>query len=384
MKQPLWIINSSVLALLIVLEGMVYVFHVTVPRKVSLTLSPAGQTATVVKQTIDIEEIYETNDIFNTYIDSTIAKSMIQSVELEIPSAPEVVYIPVPEVEQPSFVTPLDVTLKGVMFLPDDQLNSVVVVQNNASQIDYRVGDFIEDAQVLKIFADKVLVIRSNGQQEMLYLREDDAAQDLQLEDTLVVEPAVVFAIQDGVYSINVPKFIRKVSNLGQFIDALSLITVYNQGQASGCRVGQAGDGTIGQSLGFEEGDIIQKIDTFVITDLASRVAAYNAVINKTVGETIEVSVRRNGEEYSLLYNLVDESRAKVLAHKYDISSGQSAGASTSDLIDTLSQSDYEIEKQRMGILSRKVAMAPTQRQIEEQELQNMLKARRSRTNSYN
>jgi type II secretion system protein C len=373
-KQPMWIINSSVLLLLIVLELMVCLFHVSAPRSVSLALSPVGQAATIVKQTIDIDQIYETNDIFNTYIDTATTNPFIQSPELIIPSAPLAIPVSIPEIAQPTFVAPLDVTLKGVMFLPDDQLNSVVVVQSSSMQVDYRVGDFIEDAQVLKIFPDKVLVIRSSGQQEMLYLREEDAAQDLQFEDTLVMQPSIVFEIQDGVYSINVAKFVRKLSNLGQLIDALGLVTVYNQGQASGCRVGQASDGTIGAALGLQEGDIITTIENIAINDLASRIAAYNAVIAKTAGETVAITVQRNGSAYSILYNLVDESKAKVLANKYDISAGQSSTVSTDDLIDTLSQSDYEIEKQRMGILSRKVVMAPTQQQIQEQELEKLLR----------
>ena len=382
MRQPIWIINSSILALLILLEGMVFVFHSPASRKVSLKPSAMGQSAAVIAQTIDIEQIYK-NDIFNTYVYEVVAgKSLIQNQVPDIPSAPEAVPVNIPEIEQPTFVTPLDVTLKGVMFLADDQLNSVAVVQNNSvkTESNYRVGEFVEDAQVLKMFADKVLVIRSNGQQEMLYLREEDAAQDLEYEDRSTVESDIVFMIQEGAYSVNVAKFIQKINNLGQLIDMLGLITVYDQGQASGCRVGVVGDQSLGKVLGLQEGDIIEKVDGELITSLTSRVNAYNLVVKKSIGDVVSISIRRGDQQGVFVYHLVDEARAKILADKYAASA---ITDSDSSLVETLSRSDYEIEKQRQGILSRKVAMAPTQRQIEEEEMKNLMKASRFGANNY-
>jgi type II secretory pathway component PulC len=381
-RQPIWIINSSILALLILLEGVVFVFHSPASRKVSLKPSAIGQSTAVVTQAIDIEQIYK-NDIFNTYVyEAEAGTGLIKNEIPDIPSAPEAVPIHIPEIEQPTFVTPLDVTLKGVMFLADDQLNSVAVVQNNSvkTEANYRVGEFIEDAQVLKMFADKVLVIRSNGQQEMLYLREEDAAQDLQFEDRSTVQSDIVFMIQEGVFSVNVAKFVEKINNLGQFIDMLGLITVYNQGQASGCRVGEVGDQSLGNALGLKEGDVIEKVDGELITNLTSRVAAYNVVVKKSIGDVVSMSIRRGDQQGVFVYHLVNEASAKILADKYAASA---ATDSDSSLVDTLSRSDYEIEKQRQGILSRKVAMAPTQRQIEEEEMRNLMKASRSGANNY-
>lgn len=380
MRQPIWIINSSILALLILLEGIVYIFHVTIPSKVSLRPSAVEQIVTATAQSVDIETIYK-NDIFNTYVSPVSStSSIIQNQVPEIPSAPAALQVTIPAVEQPTFVTPLDVTLKGVMFLSDDQLNSVAIIQSNSSmtETNYRVGEFIEDAQVLKMFADKVLVIRSNGQQEMLYLREDDAASDLEMEDPASIQSGIVFTLQEGAYAVNVAKFIEKIANLGQFIDALRLITVYNQGQASGCRVGSVVDQSLAVALGLQEGDIIEQVDGAVITDLSSRVSVYDTVVAKSIGDTILVTVRRNDQVGVITYHLVDEARSKILADKYGSSAVQSTDSSNEDLVDVLSRSDYEIEKQRRGILSRKVAMAPTQKQIEEQELRNMMQARRS------
>ncbi len=42
----------------------------------------------------------------------------------------------------------------------------------------YKVGDMIEDAQLIRIFSNKVILMRANGQQEVLYLREKDAKLD--------------------------------------------------------------------------------------------------------------------------------------------------------------------------------------------------------------
>ena len=234
-------------------------------------------------------------------------------------------------------------------------------------ETNYRVGEFIEDAQLLKIFADKALVIRSNGQQEMLYLREDDAAQDLELENVTAIQSGLIFNIEENVYAINMQNFVMKVSGLGQFIDMLGLITVYNQGEASGCRVGIAGDGSLGAALGLQEGDIIEAVAGNSVTDLNSRLYIYDEIMKKDIGDSISLKVRRSGISSMKMYYLIDEARSKVLSNNNADSADQMSGATSSDLTQSIGRSDYEIESQRREILSRKVAMAPTRKQIEAQ-----------------
>lgn len=381
MKQPIWIINSSLLASLLLLQGLVYIFHVSVPRRASLKPSAVQASTSVAVQSIDLEQIYK-NDIFNTYIDETAATQLLKNQVPDLPEAPAPLPVSIPEIEQPAFVSPLDVTLKGIMFLADDQLNCVAIVQDNTSKVEtnYRIGEFIEDAQVLKIFPDKTLVIRSNGQQEMLYLREEDAAKDLDREDFSVVEAGVVFAVEEDLYAINVIKFIDKINNLGQFVDMLGLTTVYHQGKASGCRVGAIGTESLGVALGFQEGDIITEVEGSTVGGLKSRIAVYEELIKKQVGDSVYVTVSRDDETISLRYDLVDEARAKVLAEKYGLTASD---LGTDELVETLSRSSYEVEKQRQNILSRKVAIAPTKRDIEKQEMKNLLNARRSGAYGY-
>lgn len=39
----------------------------------------------------------------------------------------------------------------------------------------FKVGDTVQDAQLIRIFSNKIILLRNNGQQEVLYLREQDA-----------------------------------------------------------------------------------------------------------------------------------------------------------------------------------------------------------------
>jgi len=81
---------------------------------------------------------------------------------------------------KPKFLDPLDITLKGIIVLVhNDSKNRAIIADNKTNkELTYKVGSAIEDAQLIRILSNKVIFLRSNGQQEVLYLREKDAELD--------------------------------------------------------------------------------------------------------------------------------------------------------------------------------------------------------------
>ena len=112
--------------------------------------------------------------------------------------------------------------------------------------------------------------MRSNGQQEVFYLRKSDAAAD---PTYLIIDDwqGVVRKIVPNNYHIYKEEFTERIKNLAQFIDVLNLTTAYKQGVSVGCRIGSSASNSLVHELGFKEGDII--LDPFLGSGTTAQVA---------------------------------------------------------------------------------------------------------------
>lgn len=373
MRQPLWAINSSLLFFCILGQVVFLFLHTPIARRVSLEPDTVSLIQKKINETVDISKIYGPNDLFDTYVVSRASE--LKPIELAIPAIPEVpplIPLVIP-VEAPKvFIAPLPVVLKGVMFVHDRPSESVAIIQfqDSKEEINYRVGQLINDAQILKIYANRIIVVRSNGQQETLYLREDDAGKDLAL-DTAKELSALSIPVKNGVYQIPVEKFINYIKTLGQFIDILDLTTVYKKGKSIGCRVGKADKDSLGSKLGFVYDDIIQQIDDLPVTDIASRVLAFDHIVEKKTGDIITVKVERSGSVVSLQYALVASLDKKTTQI---VPSAKLSAGSASPVNEPLM---YNIEEQRKRTLEQKVKMAPTAHQFAVEEQRKIFEGRR-------
>ena len=369
MRQPLWVINGSLLILLLMSEVVFLLIQTSIPRRVSLTpgsIQPPEHKALV---DVDLKKIYGVNDLFGTYVPEVPV--LVKDSEFHIPPLPDLptsIPFSLPAEKAPVFISPLAVTLKGVVYLNDDQEKSIAIIQFNDSKQEqnYRVGELVKDAQILKVYPNRVIVVRSNGQQETLYLREADAKKDLSYDDHKAISEMKV-ALLDGKYHVPLDTFTAQIHSLGQFIDMLDLTTVYHKGQSVGCRVGKAVKGSIGAKLGLQVDDIVKSVDSIPVTALDSRVKIYDHVIDKKAGGTVLVDVERGGRPVHLTYVLVDTSGA-VAKHDDSKKKGTQAVSATAA---------YDLEQQKKKILEQKVKLAPTAHQIQMDEQKKLLEARR-------
>lgn len=275
-----------------------------------------------------------------------------------MPEPPTPKPVKVPLALPAKFLEPLQITLKGVITL-SDEVDNVAIIQDSKTSAtkNYRVGDKIEDAQLIRILSNKIILVRSNGQQETLYVNQYDAELDQQLHWRSNWS-SVVQKKGENNYLIDPHAFIQSVPNLAELIDKLNLITVYKKGKSIGCRVGILQPKSIGLALGLQPGDVIESINNIPATTTDSRFDIYQKIIAMDLGDTVEVSLIRNQEELVISYTLYQLEEPSLLQVPIVIGKEKSA---------------HELEAEKIELLRQQQQFAPTLEQLRMQQKRDMV-----------
>ena len=298
MKQPLWILNSALLLVFLIGISLSFVFKQKPPtiRKIATaTEAPLEET----KETINKENIYK-YDLFDTYKAKEIIptkKSLLSPIpEPQIPAAQK----PAPP-QKPRLLPPLNITLKGTILSAEEQKSISMVSDETGKEGIYHVGDKIKDAQLIKITRNRIVLIRSNGQHETLYLKKDDF-KPLILTQTPINE--VIKKIDTTHYKLDPKKFADKVESLGLFSEKLDLITAYQKGTPIGIKINNVAEKSIGHALGLQQGDIIKTINNMPTANRKDKITMYDTITRLPKGETISVALNRQGQDKTIEYEL--------------------------------------------------------------------------------
>lgn len=359
MRHPLWILNSALLLLLIIAAGLTFVAQVEVPERKAIKPSEGKKTLQSTAEKINIQTIYK-EDLFGTY-SKKIEEAENAPVPTEPPPSPELIPVPIPPIPQPQFSPPLKITLKGIIIVSNDDRQNRAIIADNTTQKEtlYKVEDVIEDARLIKILSNKVIFLRSGGQQEVLYLRQKDA----ELDPVYTPQSSwqnIIERVNNDTYMIHTMLFADRVKNLAQCIDLLDLITVYQKGKSVGCRIGLVGENTLGKALGFHAGDIIASVDDIPATDTEQRVKIYKKLMNMKAKETFTVTLKRGGHDGTLHFVLSDTKRAP----KSEITAPGAPQAKPQN---------EEVTEEQLKSLGDHHTFAPTLHDLRERERQNML-----------
>lgn len=292
MRQPLWIINGSLFLLFLAAIIFVVLSQQKLPRWISII--PTAYTKMIKKEIsrTEIATIYE-NDLFNTY-QRPLPRIQQEQLEEQLPQppAPQPVFLPQPT--PPSFLEPLQALLHGVIIMGDSNKNRVMV-ENKATRQEFnlKVGDVFEDAQLIQIFKNRAIFIRSNGQEEILYLREKDAKLASEATDQSRWE-TVVKNISPHTFVVDPTAFAESMPTVPQLIQDLDLLTIYKKGQPFGLRVGKMEAGSFGHALELKPGDIIMRINGVPATSQTNRLAIYKKVVEPPLKKNISLSLLLN------------------------------------------------------------------------------------------
>ncbi len=303
MKYPFWIPNDLLLALFLTVLLFLSTSHVVIPERASIEPSAIQLKNTEKKSQINVSKIYEL-DLFDTY-QKELKVDAIKEAHIPLPNPPENQSIPIPSMPEPVLLEPLQVNLKGIIaFKHDVQKNKAIIqlLKTNEERV-YKAGEQIEDAHIIKIFSNKIILLRTNGQQEVLYLREEDAQTD-PLYNKMLGWEKIIKQTDKTTFTINVMDFVAKISSLSQFIDTLNLTTAYKKGISIGCKIGELENNSLGNYLGLTSNDIITTIDGIPATDTQNRLMIYKKILDKKDKETIKIEATRNNNPLVITYQL--------------------------------------------------------------------------------
>lgn len=309
MKHPFWIINLGLLSLVLAAFAFIYISSVKVPKREDIEPTPAAPRKEM-KVAINIRKIYE-DDLFGTYVKELPQVKRLEST-IPFPEPPAQQKIIVPAVLEPEFLDPLQITLKGIIVVSSNDSKNRAMIQDNKTMQEgtYKVGDLIQDAQLIRIFKNKIIFLRLNGQQEVLYLREQDAKVDPAYAishdwDTVIKKTG------NNTYLINPITFVEHVRNLTECINLLNATTAYQQGKSLGLRIGNLSKSPFGGMIGLQNGDIVLSINNIPAETTQERLAIYKNIISLKDGNTITVKLIRKNREVTIVYTLETFSTEK-------------------------------------------------------------------------
>ncbi len=313
MKLQLWIINSF-LILIFLLALLVSRFLEIEPPSLKVKAVSAEVVKPVeVKPVVAAQnwgKIYQ-EDVFGTYVEKVTPPPEKVPLVTPIPELKPIQFTVPPEPKIPSFVAPLNITLKGIIVTGDEQKSAAMVADETNKEHMYYLGDKIKDAQIIKISRNRVVVLRANGQQESFYLIKDD----LFLPSSDKWEN-IVKKISDQKYKIDPHAFKLEVESLGNFIERVGVLgTAYSNGKSVGVKIGDTKDRDVASSLGILQNDVVTTINGISVADVKDRMRLYDAISKMKVGDNITVNMLRAGNEVSVDYELAKFPRiSKAMA----------------------------------------------------------------------
>lgn len=359
MRHPFWIVNSSLLFLFFVCIGFVFLSRPTIPKPKKPKAKPPVSTHRVAA--INIAHIYE-NDLFDTYRQE-IKPPVEPDYAKPIPQPPGPTAVHVPEEPKMPFLPPLEVNLKGIMLLSDESNNIAVIADNKTKKDEnYKIGDPIEDAQVVRILQNKVVLIRSNGQQETLYINEKAANSDPSLIEEEGNWEHIIKKIGDHDFAIDPKAFTALVPSLAHFIDMFDLTTVYKEGKSIGCRIGKIQHNSLGAHMGLESYSIINDIAGIPATTTDERLNIYNKLTNLKPGDHFTAQVSHEHGGMTLNFKLEDLNNPLLNEKQDEEEVGILKGPSA-----------QELERERIATLKERYTFAPTVQEIMIDQKKKML-----------
>ncbi|HBS48050.1 TPA: hypothetical protein DEO28_02435 [Candidatus Dependentiae bacterium] len=299
MRQQLWQLNSSLLLIFIITLGVSFVVKKQAPF---IKFIPAAKISQIVEKPIEekisLEEIYK-KDLFDTYAAAEKPKEEPLFGPIPDPKPPKMVAIP--PIKPPEFLAPLDIKLKGILYSSDPDKSVVLLEDETGKELSYYLDDQIKDGQIIKINKEKVIILRSNAQQESIFLRNEDNFLNAQQNERW---DGIIKKVNETNYIINPNSFKEKIQTLGQFLDAVDPATIYSQGSPFGVQIGKFSSNDVGVMLGLQEKDVIISINDLNVTSSANRYEVFDAITHAKLNDIIKVQLKRSNQDLTINYKL--------------------------------------------------------------------------------
>lgn len=307
---PLWFLNLILVGLNLVLITFISLTN----NKININFSfQKNQTEKLILTKSEIPTLNNITDrdIFNTIMPASKETKVFvfQPKNLVTVIYPPVVPQPIPLQNsintEKEILPPLQIILHGTI-INDNPLDNKVLIEHTRTkeEKDYIIGDIIEDAQIVYINKYKVIFIRSNGQEESIYLNKLLKIEEEAISNTTWSQ--VIQATENNIKIINLDLFQYKIKSLSAFIDELGLITIFEKNTPIGCLVQEIKKESLSNALGFQENDIIISVNDILVNAPDTRMKIYQLILDNKNDQNflISVNIKRNELIFPLQFKL--------------------------------------------------------------------------------
>lgn len=304
MKKPFWLLNLILLAVLIV--SIVFAFWTRVQVPSPTPAKKPAENSVHAKRSESIENLLK-NDPFGTVSGEHVIEKPVKQTLPKLPLPPRKIIVNIPPISKPKLIDPLAIKITGIAYFGDIDKDTIFIQNNRTkNESSYKTGDQVEDAQVIRILKNKAVMLRSNGQQEVLYLNKSEQETDAPSRN-------IPLGKKTGAYDfeINIENFAKEIKDLNKLIFELDAKNAIKDNAVAGIRIGNAGESRIAKEIGLEPKDIITEINSISVADAEGRVAAFDSVFKLEAGSKFSVNLIRGGRNISLNYKLVSEEIKK-------------------------------------------------------------------------
>lgn len=312
LSKNIWFLNSFLVIFLLSVISYLSFIHVQKEDRHIIKKVLVDDSIIVQKEPPKMKSILE-KDVFVSLPVIPVDEQRVhgsyypQTQSIQIPQIPS--DLPIEEMEEQiqDFLPPLQVSLKGTIISNNPKYNRAFVENmRSKEEKSCMVGDIIEDAQIVSIEKSKIILVRSNGQQETLYLNSI-SAQEEKSYNKIPWSKIVVEDEEEGSYSIDVRLLKKRISTPGHFFDELDLVTSFEKGLPVGCKVGRQEHDSLVSALGLVVNDIIVSVDGIGCSIAEDRAEIYEKLFKidyEKDPSSIEVVVKRNNTMVYYVYNL--------------------------------------------------------------------------------
>jgi general secretion pathway protein C len=213
-----------------------------------------------------------------------------------------------PDMSSEPVRTSLRVKLLGTLVstLPNWSIGSILDLNNQKSST-VMIGDRVQNAEVLSVERDRV-IIANNGRREYIGAEGGDGApQPPPIATTRPVsEPgnqygAGIKALDDNNYEVPRNEVDKALANLNDLAMQARIVPAFKDGQAEGFKLFSIRPDSLYSKIGIVNGDVIKRINGFEMNSPEKALEVYTKLKD---ANRIDIEVDRNGQTLRKTYNV--------------------------------------------------------------------------------
>jgi general secretion pathway protein C len=217
---------------------------------------------------------------------------------------------PKPDMSSEPVRTSLRVKLLGTLVssTPSWSIASVLDMSNQKAQT-VMTGDRVQNAEVLQIFRERV-IIANNGRREYIGAEPGDGAPPPPAIATTksINEPPAgaaygtgIKALDDNNYEVPRGEVDRALANLNDLAMQARIVPAFKDGQAEGFKLFSIRPDSLYSKIGIVNGDVIKRINGFEMNSPEKALEVYTKLKD---ANRIDIEVDRNGTTLRKTYNV--------------------------------------------------------------------------------